>query len=488
MKLSSNPISASSAVSEFSDFTPLYSEVKYSNPIETFSIFSETPWSLLLGGGNCEQDFPLGTNRYSYIATSPFLKISSRDGKIKVNNHYINEKVDLLSYIQKLSKQYPLNTIPDLPPFQGGILGLLSYDLCDAYENIQLPEGPINYSALIGFYDLLHVFDHKELKSWVFSSGLPYINSEKCSIHAENRLNEYINKINSIKTSIDTPYCSKEKILLQSNFTQEEYISTVALAKEYIKNGDIFEVNLSQRFSGKLPEGLNPYVLFKKLYEINPCPFSAFANFGSTKILSSSPERFIQVNKGCVETRPIKGTRKRGSTPYEDELLIQDLIHSEKDKAENIMIVDLMRNDLSRVCEMNSVTVEALCAHEIYPKVHHLVSVIKGHLQEDYDVYDLLKNSFPGGSITGAPKIRAMEIISELEPHNRGPYCGNLIIASFDSQNLDSSILIRTYVIDSNVITFHGGGAVTIESDPESEYEETLSKIYVLKDTLEKFL
>lgn len=486
MKLSTDNI-CTSGVSEISSFTPLYCEVEYSSPIETFSIFSEAPWSLLLGGDNYKIAFPEGTNRYSYIATSPFLTVSCRAGKIKVNNHSINEKVDLLSYIQKLSKQYSVNLIPDLPPFQGGILGLLSYDLCDAFEAIQLPEGPINYSGLIGFYDLLHVFDHKKLKSWVFSSGLPYKNSKNCSIHAKNRLNEYINKINSVSTPIDIPYFSKAKILLQSNFTREEYISAVTLAKEYIKNGDIFEVNLSQRFSGKLPEGLNPYLIFKKLYEVNPCPFSAFANFGSIKIISSSPERFIQVNKGNVETRPIKGTRKRGSIPYEDNMLIQELINSEKDKAENIMIVDLMRNDLSRVCEMNSVKVEALCAHEIYPKVHHLVSVIKGHLQQNNDVFDLLKNSFPGGSITGAPKIRAMEIISELEPHNRGPYCGNLIIASFDSQCLDSSILIRTYVIDGDVITFHGGGAVTIESDADSEYEETLSKISALKDTLEKF-
>ncbi|HVT62913.1 MAG TPA: anthranilate synthase component I family protein, partial [Legionellaceae bacterium] len=254
---------------------------------------------------------------------------------------------------------------------------------------------------------------------------------------------------------------------------------------EYIKEGDIFEVNLAQRFSAPFTNPEQSYALYQRLSQINPSPFSAFLNFGECKILSASPERFIRLENRCVETRPIKGTRARHVDPIQDKQHISELLNSEKDFAENIMIVDLMRNDLAKVCEDDSIIVTQLCAHEVYPTVHHLVSVIRGQLKVSKTAFDLLKAVFPGGSITGAPKIRAMQIIAELEPHCRGPYCGNLILLGFDGY-MDSSILIRTFVLNKDKLTFHAGGAVVLDSDPKMEYEETLIKAYALQKALNK--
>jgi para-aminobenzoate synthetase component 1 len=336
----------------------------------------------------------------------------------------------------------------------------------------------------VGFYDLVHAFDHHLKKSWIFSSGLPCQKTTQRKERAERRMNFYLSKIlyNPIAKRAQFSHTQGNP---RSNFKKLEYLQAVNKAIEYIKAGDIFEVNLSQRFELDLLEDYEPFSLFLKIKKINPSPFSAYLNLGYTKIISSSPERFIEVNNnGHVETRPIKGTRKRSLNPSEDERLAKELIVSEKDRAENIMIVDLMRNDLSHVCEEDSIIVPQLCGHEIYPRVHHLVSVVKGILKSQYNGFDLLRFSFPGGSITGAPKIRAMQIISELEPHQRGPYCGSIFLASFDGMTMDSSIIIRTYVIQGNLISFHGGGAVTIDSDAEEEYEETLAKVNVLKEAL----
>jgi para-aminobenzoate synthetase component 1 len=228
---------------------------------------------------------------------------------------------------------------------------------------------------------------------------------------------------------------------------------------------------------------LHPFQLYCRLRKKSPTPFSAYFFWGDMFLLSSSPERFLKLTGKHVETRPIKGTRPRGLTHIEDEQLKNDLLSSEKDHAENIMIVDLLRNDLSRVCEPHSVQVPALCALESYAAVHHLVSVVQGTLKKEYTAVDLLKATFPGGSITGAPKIRAMELIAEIEPTARGPYCGSLGYIGFQG-DMDCSIVIRTFGIKNKKITFQAGGAVTLDSDPAAEYEETLIKARALQLTL----
>jgi para-aminobenzoate synthetase component 1 len=251
--------------------------------------------------------------------------------------------------------------------------------------------------------------------------------------------------------------------------------------KDYILAGDIFEANISQRFSADLLD--RPFDLYRRLREINPATFSAYLAFDDTILASASPERFLKLTHGQVETRPIKGTRPRGKTAQEDQAFANELMKSEKDHAENVMIVDLLRNDLSRVCEDHSVQVPQLCGLESYPAVHHLVSVVTGKLTSKLTAVDLLRATFPGGSITGAPKIRAMEIIAEIEPTRRGPYCGSIGYIGFNG-DMDTSIAIRTYAIKNNKVTFQAGGAVVVDSDPVDEYEETLTKARALKKAL----
>jgi para-aminobenzoate synthetase component I len=264
-----------------------------------------------------------------------------------------------------------------------------------------------------------------------------------------------------------------------SNFTRAAYEVAVARVIEYILAGDIFQANISQRFRAELPDGADALALYRRLRRRNPAPFAALLDYGDVAIVSASPERFLSFHDGLVETRPIKGTRPRGATPEEDARLAAELLGSEKDRAENVMIVDLLRNDLSRVCRDHSVLTPEICTLESYATVHHLVSTVTGRLQPDVDSVDLLRATFPGGSITGAPKFRAMEIIAELEPTRRGPYCGAIGWLGFDG-SMDTSITIRTYCLKGRTVTFQAGGGITADSDPAAEYEETLAKARAL--------
>ena len=270
---------------------------------------------------------------------------------------------------------------------------------------------------------------------------------------------------------------------LRSTFTRRGYLDAVARVREYIVAGDIFQANLSQRFQTRLP--VPPFQLYQQLRQRNPAPFSAYLDFGELQVLSASPERFLRLDQERreVETRPIKGTRPRGLGPMHDAALGRALAESEKDRAENVMIVDLLRNDLSRVCRPGTVRVPELFALEHHPTVHHLVSTVVGELEPAADAIDLLRATFPGGSITGAPKVRAMEIIAELEPTQRGVYCGSIGYLSA-SGAMDTSIVIRTYLVLRGQVYFQAGGGIVADSDPELEYRETLDKARGLIETL----
>jgi para-aminobenzoate synthetase component 1 len=272
-----------------------------------------------------------------------------------------------------------------------------------------------------------------------------------------------------------------DSVELRSNFTRDEYLQAVENAIEYIANGDIFQVNLSQRFSVDL--AVDPYELYLRLRSISPAPFACYLNFGEVTVASASPERFLHLDGNTVETRPMKGTRPRGQSPAEDDVLGVELLKSEKDRAENIMIVDLERNDLGKVCEYGSVQVSDLCKLEKYATVFQLTSSVTGKLREDKDRIDLLKAAFPGGSITGAPKVRAMEIIDELEPTRRGIYTGSVGYLGFDGC-MDLNIVIRTFVIKGGKVYFQVGGGIVSDSDPEAEYQETLDKARALMAAL----
>ena len=270
-------------------------------------------------------------------------------------------------------------------------------------------------------------------------------------------------------------------ITLRANFSHEQYLEAVEAGREYIAAGDTFQVNLSQRFEAELP--IPPYELYRHLRHINPAPFAAYLNFDEVTILSASPERFLKVKGDLVETRPMKGTRPRGSSPAEDEALARELQNSLKDRAENVMIVDLERNDLGRVCRFGTVKVRELWTLEKYATVFQLTSTVEGKLRQDKGRIDLLKACFPGGSITGAPKVRAMEIIDELEPTRRSIYTGSIGYLSFGGE-MDLSIVIRTILIKDGKAYFQVGGGIVYDSDPEAEYQETLDKAKALFQAL----
>jgi para-aminobenzoate synthetase component 1 len=268
---------------------------------------------------------------------------------------------------------------------------------------------------------------------------------------------------------------------ISSNFTKEEYCRTIERAKELIARGDIYQVNLSQRLKSNFDS--DPFELYLRLRSINPAPFAAYLNFDGFKIVSASPERFLKICGRDIETRPIKGTRPRGSNDIEDLLLKRQLLSSAKDSAEHIMIVDLERNDLGRISEYGSVKPTEFIILETYSTVHHLVSTVSGKLRNGVDIVDCLKNCFPGGSITGAPKVRSMEVIEELEPTRRGIYTGSIGYIDFCG-NADLSIVIRTIVIKDKSAYFQVGGGIVADSDPEKEYQETLDKARALVEAV----
>lgn len=449
-------------------------ELDYRDPIEVFSHFYDEPWNILFHSAASDNVAHL-TGDFSYIAVWPYKKIEYKRSGIYLDGDLTGE-TDLFILLKQLGAKEEQIFIKDLPPFQGGMAGLLSYDLCEMLDNIPsaAESSPSALLAGVGFYDVVHSFDHRLKKSWLIISS---------KLNRQEKLQRYLDVLAQTRNEL----AARARISPQAptaNFSRDEYIHIVNKAIKYIHDGDIFEVNVSQQFSVPLPNECDKYDIYRSIMDINPNPFSAYIDYSCQTIISSSPERFLQVSNRHVETRPIKGTRKRGQTREQDEKLAAELINSEKDHAENIMVVDLMRNDLSQVCIPDSITVPQLCGHEVYPHVHHLVSVIHGELAQGYNAFDLLKHAFPGGSITGAPKIRAMQIIAELETAMRGPYCGSLFWADFSGSYMDSSILIRTYVIEDNFIKFNGGGAITIHSNPNDEYEETLNKIASLKKAL----
>ena len=367
--------------------------------------------------------------------------------------------------------------IPELPPFQGGIAGLFGYGLGRAIE--RLPEPEFDEFAVpdlaVGIYDWVVSFDHGSGRAWIVAHGDDAEVAVRTVMEALEAPTIMLNSPKSKRMAIRTasrPLPNHPSLL--SNFTRDEYESAVSRTIEYIRAGDVFQVNLSQRLL--TPLGEHPLDLYGRLRACNPAPFGGYFDLGDFAIASASPERFLALSAdGQVLTRPIKGTRRRGFNPAEDFALRDDLQASEKDMAENLMIVDLLRNDLGRVCEYGSVRVERLFEPESYATVHHLVSEVRGQLRNGIGPIELLRATFPGGSVTGAPKIRAMEIIAELERVARGPYCGSLGWIGFDGE-MDTSILIRTMTCGRGWVQFPVGGGIVADSDPAREYEETLYK------------
>ena len=454
------------------------------SPVALFETFRSEPFCFFLDSA---MD-PRKLGRYSFMGANPFLLLSSRGENIAIrqgsNETFVKGKP--FDIIGQYLERYRLDTPPVPVPCVGGAVGYFSYDLChfierlpaNAVDDLLLPE------CYFGFYDLIVVFDNLLGKAFIVSTGFPELAETQRASRARERLEEFKSRLKCIgdrhKSTPDV-LPAKGEISLSCNFTHEAYVRAVAKARQYIIDGDIFEVNISQRFAAEL--AVTPYELYRRLRQINPAPFAAYLNFDEVTIVSASPERFLRCQGDMVETRPIKGTRRRGQTPQEDRAMSRELLSSLKDHAENMMIVDLERNDLGRVCRFGTVKVTELAILEKFPTVFHLTSTVEGRLKEGMNRIDLLKATFPGGSITGAPKIRAMEIIEELEPTRRSIYTGSIGYLSFDG-NLDLNIVIRTFLIKGNKAYFQVGGAVVYDSEPEAEYQETLDKARALISAL----
>ncbi len=421
--------------------------------------------------------------RYSFVAADPF--------------EYVElplEGADALGVLRTKLDEHRVDRIADLPPFQGGAAGMLSYDLGRQLERLPSPRwNEFQVPALaMGLYDVVLAFDHVLEKSWIISLGLPERDPTRRRDRAASRIREFKDRLRRSQQAVSSfrvngdrrpPALSQEALApqfdvgglprLTSNFSREAYLQCVERAIEYIFAGDIFQVNLAQRLL--YPGDYEPVSLYLRLRERNPATFAGYFDMGDCQLASASPERFLQVSDGYVEARPIKGTRGRTASPEADLFAGDDLQASEKDRAENVMIVDLIRNDLSRVCHNDSVYVADLCRLETYEYVRHLVSEVRGTLATEVSPIDLLRATFPGGSITGAPKIRAMEIIAELEQTARGAYCGCLGYLGFDG-TMDTNILIRTFTCGRGWWQAQVGGGIVAQSVPRLEYEETWHK------------
>jgi para-aminobenzoate synthetase component 1 len=458
-----------------SDFVPLVKELSPAPDVEAaFLRLSQQPHCLLLD--SALRHSSLG--RYSFIAADPFRwqTVSADDPR------------DPFAALQLLPATATV-AVDGLPPFQGGLAGLLSYDLNRRLERIAAPR--FDELALpllaVGLYDTVLAFDHFQHRAWIISQGLPETDSPQRQQRAQQRLQQFESWLAGPLTPMkhDPPGTGVASSVLApqfsvpgpggltSNFSAEGYREAVQRCIDYIHAGDIFQVNFAQRLL--YPARGDSQSLYLRLRNRNPATFAAYLDLGDSQIVSASPERFLSIRDGIVEARPIKGTRRRSHWPEADLFTGDELLESEKDRAENVMIVDLLRNDLSQICAADSVRVTQLCGLESYQFVQHLVSVVQGRLSPGKTALDAIRCAFPGGSITGAPKVRAMEIIAELEPTARGAYCGSLGYIGFDGA-MDFNILIRTITASRGWWQIPVGGGIVAQSNPQHEYEETWHK------------
>ena len=442
-----------------------------------FEPWAERAWTAFLDSGR-----PLtGAGRYDILAADPYITLTTRGGvtEIRCADRVQLSPQDPFALLRDQLGE-SVSPLPDLP-FRGGAIGWFAYDLGRRLE--RLPTLAENAEQLpdmaVGIYDWALVVDHLARKARLVSLGRDPRTRER-----------WDTLVSMFRNPRPTPARGRLRVLgpPRPNLTRDEYGRAFERVKSYLLAGDCYQVNLAQRFSAPVAGDLSAGSLFasyRALRRLNPAPFSAYLTTPFAQVLSSSPERFLAVRDGQVETRPVKGTRPRGRTPAADSALQRELATSTKERAENLMIVDLLRNDLGRVCSPGSVRVPKLFEVESYATVHHLVSTVTGRLAPGQNAVSLLRACFPGGSITGAPKIRAMEIIEELEPHRRGVYSGAIGYLGFDGA-MDTNIAIRTLIHSAGTIRFWAGGGIVYDSQVEEEYRETFDKTAALLGLLEQ--
>lgn len=393
--------------------------------------------------------------RFSYLCVDPVRILRVRRGETAIDGvHVPGDPLDLLK--RELAAHYrPVVSAP--LAFTGGAVGFFGYGLGGASRHDDTGSVP---DMVVGFYDIVLGFDHRAERAWLVQGDRP-----DCA-------EVLLERLNRSRGAMALP-----RLEWRPDLARDVYEARVERVRAYIRAGDISQANFTARHTALRPAALDLPSLYLALRRANPAPFAAYLNYGEElTLLSASPERFLRLGAdGEIETRPIKGTRPRDADPTRDAALAEELAHSIKDRAENLMIVDLLRNDIGRVAEIGSIKVPELCRVESFARVHHLVSCIEGKLKPEFGAVDLLRAAFPGGSITGAPKIRAMQVIDELEACRRGPYCGAIAWIGFDGA-MDSSIVIRTIVAMPGELAMQAGGGIVADSDAAAEYDEMMTK------------
>lgn len=436
-----------------------------------YQILMDQPWAMFLDSG-----YPRSQQgRYDILTAKPYRTLVTRSGLTEISDQ-AGTRLSQGDPFELLKIHMPEVSFETTHlPFSGGAIGYFGYDLARRLEEI--PEISRNSEnipeMMIGIFDWAIVVDHKQSQSWLVQQGLSAATKSICQLVLER-----------LSGKLETPsskqgFRIKDKVL--SNMSRDDYGRAFKRIKRYLQEGDCYQVNLAQRFSVEC-EG-DPWLAYKLLRSLNAAPFSGFLRFPGMQILSSSPERFLRVDRGQVETKPIKGTRPRLDDELKDQEQIRALEASLKDRAENLMIVDLLRNDIGKTCTPGSVNVPKLFGIESFATVHHMVSTIRGQLAKGSGCVDLLRGCFPGGSITGAPKVRAMEIIEELEPDRRGVYCGSIGYIGYDG-NMDTNITIRTLSCADHYIRFWAGGGIVADSCEADEYQESLDKAAAILEVL----
>ncbi len=467
---------------------PVYRDViaDLETPVSAFQKIQRAENAFLLE--SVEQGEQLG--RFSFLGANPFMVITCVDGQVTIKNgtDVQTRKVDdPLKVIEEVMSAYKPVHYPDFPPFSGGAVGYLGYDAIKYYEEIprtgkddlKLPE------MVFVITDTILIFDHLKHKIKVVANA--HIDGQIDDVYdqAISKIECLVDQLTSGQSAKPSnqhsleegPRLSQCADQVGSNMSKEQFMGAVEKIKNYIREGDILQTVLSQRFYTKA--GGSSFNIYRALRTINPSPYMYYLKFGDYALVGSSPEPLVKVQGDRVETRPIAGTRRRGKDRDEDKKLEKELLADEKERAEHVMLVDLGRNDIGRVCRIGSVEVEDMMFIEKYSHVMHIVSSVRGKLAPGKDAFDVLRAAFPAGTVSGAPKIRAMEIIDELEPTLRGPYAG--IVGYFDySGNLDCCITIRTVVVANDHAYVQAGAGIVFDSVPENEFKETESKARAL--------
>ena len=418
----------------------------------------------------------LDRGRWRFAMADPFQVLTAEpDGRCVLDG--VDQTAPVFEVLKQQLARFTVSPHRDLPPFMGGAAGIIGYEMGGVLEDLPSPKAaPNTPSFMLGFYDVVLAEDRMTGAISVLSNGFPEQEPAVRRTRAEARSQWLIDVVTepASRQAIDA------KVRWRVAQPKMDVCAAIERARQHIAEGDIFQANITQAFKAICPEEVTASDLYWRMRQHVDAPFSAYVDAGTYQVLSASPERFLQIDaRGCVETRPIKGTRPRGATAEADAALKEELAQSEKERAENLMIVDLLRNDLSRCCQPGSVTTPKLHNVESFPNVHHLVSVVTGQLEDGFTAVDQFAAAFPGGSITGAPKIRAMEIIHDLEPIPRGAYCGSVVAFGFDG-SLQSSIVIRTVVVQDDELILQAGGGIVWDSNPAAEYEEALVKAHPL--------